>query len=91
MNGEKFTPGPWDCDVETYSFGVDYKSQNVGLVWDANEANLHLVTAAPRLYNFAREVVSVLSGRCSYSELDDHEKYLIAEGKKVMARARGDE
>lgn len=95
----KFTPSPWveylGNDIVEISQGTDHGKCIIGwtgfdsndLTQEENEANVHLIKAAPKMYNYLQgllETIALCGGGVTLSDED------YSEIKELLSEARGE-
>jgi hypothetical protein len=75
----KWTPGPWEVDGSKVCYDLDGTKDNIcNTVWQ--EANAHLIAAAPDLYEALAEIMDWV--------VNDHPASVKA--RAALAKARGE-
>ena len=108
MSEPKFTPGPWSIEADPYHFmtlstvvageigkeGFNRMVVQVGgwNEWKEQEANAHLIAAAPDLYKALAHLEPYLDAIVCYaSTIEEHPPNgFILETKAALAKARGE-
>jgi hypothetical protein len=98
MNDKKWTKGPWEVDFQNCHVGQVAVCHGDGdgywEVWSPNwgggidqEANAHLIAAAPELYEALDELADLMQGVIDGDYKPD--SYTLQVAKVALAKARG--
>lgn len=102
MTEQKFTPGPWKAvqhgeGIYTWTIrgNDEFKDRSLAIVGvgtpnlPRDEANMHLIAAAPDMYNFLFFFETIL-GQQLLARLGQEGKAIFDEIEKILRKARGE-
>lgn len=92
MSDAKFTPGPWKYGADSYGYFDFFDANGEGVInpseWMAvSEPNIHLIAAAPELYEMLSQTAEYFSDADGL-EVDE---YIYRQNvRATLAKARGE-